>query len=408
LNEESLPVIKSAPPPWTLPRAAALADKAGFGAMMFIRWFLTALILLYLAGCASRPGPDVLRSLTSPVAVSGAKQIKIYVATTRERSADGENVFTNGRATHMNFAEFTISVPPNHKTGMIEWPTAKPDPKTSFVTVSQRILDRASFEREINRDNGGKKTDAALFVHGYNTNFQEALFRLAQLSAEGRSSTIPILFAWPSDGAVAGYVADKDAAIYSRDGLVDVMTMIGRNGHFSEILVAGHSMGGWLTMEALRQLKLTGQKAVLDKLKVVLAAPDIDVDVFRAQLTLIGPMRQPMTILVSTDDRALAVSRLLSGERQRLGSLDIKDPEVQATAKMAHVQIVDISEVAPDDPFKHNRFSSLASLSTKAPDQGHNAAAVDLRSPGVFIYNAARATLTSPFVLANRIAGRQR
>lgn len=41
-----------------------------------------------------------------------------------------------------------------------------------------------------------------------------------------------------------------------------------------------HSMGGFLVMEAVRQLKLQHREDVIDKLAVILDAPDINVDVF--------------------------------------------------------------------------------------------------------------------------------
>ena len=51
----------------------------------------------------------------------------------------------------MSYAEFVISVPPNHKPGNIELPGATPDPRSAFVTVRQRVLDKPTFEAEISR-----------------------------------------------------------------------------------------------------------------------------------------------------------------------------------------------------------------------------------------------------------------
>lgn len=70
-------------------------------------------------------------------------------------------------------------------------------------------------------------------------------------------------------------------------------------------------MGGWLVMEALRQLRFEGRNDVLSKLQVVLAAPDIDADVFRKQIEVVGRLNPPLTILVSKDDRALKASSIL-------------------------------------------------------------------------------------------------
>ncbi|MGO8411564.1 alpha/beta hydrolase, partial [Rhizobium ruizarguesonis] len=76
----------------------------------------------------------------------------------------------------------------------------------------------------------------------------------------------------------------------SRDALTDLLAALARDSRIGTITVFAHSMGGWLTVEALRQLRLSGQDDVFNRLTVVLAAPDIDVDVFQAQMQVIGPM----------------------------------------------------------------------------------------------------------------------
>ena len=177
------------------------------------------------------------------------------------------------------------------------------------------------------------KADVVIFVHGYNYSFEESLFRLAQLVVDGRLTETPVLFAWPSAASVTGYVSDKDAVTYSRDDLVRVLRDVANDPKVGKITVFGHSMGAWLTVEALRQLRLTGQDAVIGRLNgVVLAAPDIDVDVFRRQMEVIGPLDPPLTLLVSRDDRALKISSRIAGSRDRIGARDVNDPQVQVLA----------------------------------------------------------------------------
>jgi esterase/lipase superfamily enzyme len=76
--------------------------------------------------------------LTPVAAVPGVKTLQIYVATTRERQSPSANVFTADRANALNFAKFTVSVPPNHKPGEVEMPTDRPDLQTSFAGGSDR------------------------------------------------------------------------------------------------------------------------------------------------------------------------------------------------------------------------------------------------------------------------------
>ncbi len=364
----------------------------------------TALLLsLALAGCANRPGPEALNEVAATV--SGAREVTVYVATTRQRASPDANVFTTGRAAELSYAEFTISIPPNHKPGNVEWPSATPDPGSAFVTVRQRVLDRPTFEAEISRQRGGRPRDVGIFVHGYNVNFQEAVFQMAQMTVDAHLDGAPIVFAWPSEGSPTGYIADKDAVTFSRDQLVQLLTALARKPQIGAINVIGHSMGGWLTVEALRQLRLTGQDATIRRLKVVLAAPDIDDDVFGRQLAVIGPLNPPMTVLVSRDDAALSISRFVADNHDRVGAVNVGDPRVAEAARKANVQVIDISSLEAADEFKHDRFAQLAAFYPKISSEEAGGRG-GLRQAGVFVFNSVGATLSAPFAFAGQaVAG---
>ena len=190
----------------------------------------------------------------------GTRTVTVYVATTRQR--DGDGLFTAGRARQISYVRFRISIPPGHKPGGIEWPSSTPNLATDFVTVERRQLNQADFEGEVSRRRGGKPPGVGVFVHGYNTNFTEAVFRIAQMTADANVDASPILFAWPSEGSLAGYVSDKDAVTFSRDQLVDLLTELAGKQTAGPITVISHSMGGWLTAEAIRQLRLSGKENV--------------------------------------------------------------------------------------------------------------------------------------------------
>lgn len=362
------------------------------------------LVAASLGGCANRPGPEMLNTVSQSNLPPGARAISVYVATTRDRATPQDDLFTDGRSLSVNFAQYRIAIPPTHIPGAIEWAKETPDPRTDFATLDRMALDRAQFESAVVRAQAPAKREVVVFVHGFNNNFQEALFRLAQIMADSKGQAVPVLFAWPSEASVTGYIADKDAATASRDGLVDVLTKLASSPKIGKITVVGHSMGAWLTAEALRQLRLMKRDAVLQRLDVYLAAPDIDVDVFRAQLAVIGPLARPLTLLVSKDDLALSVSGFLSGERQRLGALDVSDPRVADAARQAGVQIVDISGLASNDGLGHGRFSELAALMPKMEARTGGAGG-QLRAAGAFVLDTVGATLLSPIQLVGQAVG---
>ena len=369
-----------------------------------LRLFVGLAALGLLVACSARPGPEVLEPIADPVA--DARTVTIHVATTRAREAEDRNVFTSGRAAGLNFAAFELSIPPFHQAGAIEWPGEVPSQTTSFATVRHHVLDRSGFERGVARDAARHQPRrAGVYVHGFNSSFQESLYRLAQMAADADLSGAPVLFAWPSVARVTGYLEDKEAATYSRDALCEVLSALARNGAIEEILLVGHSMGGWLVAEALRQLRLMGRDDVLARLGVVLAAPDIDIDVFRAQMEVIGPLPKPLTVLVSRDDLALSVSGFLAGERQRLGAIGVADRRVQDAALKANIQVIDISSLQASDGLNHDRYVGLAALYPRlaAPDDKGGRG---LRRAGAFIFNSVGAILSSPFELAGKaIAG---
>lgn len=368
-------------------------------------WWLPALLLpTLLAGCATRPGPELL-SPTPQASTPGARVATVYVATTRARQSPDSNVFTNGHSRQLNYAAFKISIPPNHRPGNIELPTLTPDPALSFATVQQEVLDKPTFEQlTAARSSPRTPLKASVFVHGFNTNFQEALFRLAQMAVDADVGGAPILFAWPSEAKLTGYLADKDAVTASRDQLAQVLTMLTRDPAVGEVTVIAHSMGAWLTVEAVRQLRLAHNDAAISRLRIVLAAPDIDVDVFRTQMTVIGPLSPPMTVLVSRDDIALSISSLLARERPRLGMINVDDPRVQEAAVRAKLEIIDVSSLKAPDRLHHDRFASLAALYPRLA--AAEADGAGLRRVGAFVFNAVGATISSPFTLAgSAVAG---
>lgn len=347
-----------------------------------------------LSACAGRPGPETLGTVTlgdfQPTRVE-----TLYSVTTRDRAEPGKNVFTTGKTREPNYASFDVSIPPTHKAANIEWPKPgrKVDPKTDFAVVSQSVLDRAALLQAVRRRESGAPV---VFVHGYNYNFQESLFRLAQLKTDSNIAGTPVLFSWPSLAALPAYVADKESATYSRDALADLLSDMVR-ARKGEVDVFAHSMGGWLTVEALRQLRLEGKGDVLDRLRVIMAAPDIDEDVFTAQLDVIGRMRTPITILVAPDDRALQVSSILGAGTQRVGALDARSPEVEEAAKRYGITIVDISSLESIDATNHNRFFDVKQL---AAALNKPAAVATLGDAGAFVLDAAAQTVSSPFSIA--------
>lgn len=360
--------------------------------------FAALAIAITLSGCVSRPSTAVLQPATLQ---HGAGEKVSILAVTNRIAESKDDSFGNRWTTDVHYDRFVFSVPSDREGATITYPSTKPDPKRQFIVTRREKLSLDALVQDATREERFDGT-ASIFVHGYNYSYQEALFRTAQMSADAAAVSPPIMFSWPSAASVTGYVADRDAVLYSRSQLNAVIEALARAPKIKRIVLFGHSMGGFLSMEVARQLKLEGRDDVLAKLQIVLAAPDIDVDVFQSQLHDIGRIPNPVVLLVSKSDSALSISSFVSGERPRVGQLDIKDPLIQQTAKDKHLTVIDISSLKSSDGLGHDRYASLAQFSgdlVKAEAQmrarGNNI--------GAFVFDAAGAVVASPFRLAGKI-----
>jgi esterase/lipase superfamily enzyme len=359
----------------------------------FVLRIVVLFCVLFLSACA-RPGPATL-ALVAPL--PDAKTVSILVASNRVPAKDDFQSFTSGRSDRLHYLEVTVSIPPGHKAPNIEWPTAKPDPRTSFAVVAHRNLTKTEFISRAKER--AKETPTGIFVHGYNYSYQEALFRLAQMAADSSAADVPILFDWPSQGSATGYLADRDSAAFARDDLASVLTDLGRADVRS--IVLAHSMGAWLAVEAVRQLSLTGRKDGLSKIdQIVLAAPDIDVDLLSKQLAMTGRLKNPIVILAAKDDLALNLSRRLAGSEFNAGALDVNDPRTRALAVRENLQIIDISSLPSANGSNHDRFAALAAA---YPQLRNERIANPVAGTGSLVLNGVGAVVSAPFRLGGAL-----
>lgn len=298
-----------------------------------------------LAACTPRPGLVVLPDPPADVVLHD-----VLFATTRD-AIPGE-AFGIDRSDLPRYGTARITVPPAHVEGQLEVTGQAPDPQRHFAFAALDLVEgRAGFRAELraalaqNRRAGGQG-EAVIFVHGFNNNFAEGLFRVAQLKHDFRLSGVMVHYAWPSRGSPFGYAYDRDSVLFARDGLEALIADMRAAGARSVLLV-GHSMGAHLVMEGLRQTEIAtpgGAHRAVDG--VVLISPDIDVDVFRAQAARIGTLPDPFVIFVSRRDRALQLSARISGETNRLGTVDNVDQV--AALDLTIIDVTDFSSPRRD------------------------------------------------------------
>ncbi|MEM1362771.1 MAG: alpha/beta hydrolase [Pseudomonadota bacterium] len=308
-----------------------------------MRLIFFAMICVLLLGCAPR---GVIES-GAPAPEASVREV--FVARFRQDTGQVKN-FGARRPGELSFERLSVSIPPTHQVGQVEWPRGTPDARTDFVTVdSETYPDMASFARAIAASDRSGERESVIHVHGYNTTHGEAVYGAAQVAYDMDVPVPMVIFSWPSAAQTKGYVYDRDSALISRDQLEElIVTLADDPGR--DVFLTAHSMGSYLLMETLRQIEVSGRLDLhTDISGVTLLAPDIDPELFRQQATRIGDLPEPFIVVVAEQDKALRFSGGLTGRGVRLGTLT--DPE-ELTG--LGVTLVDVGTLSDGKRYDHN------------------------------------------------------
>ncbi len=219
-------------------------------------------------------------------------KVPVYYATTRSRAVnDARNVFGAGRTT-THYGLSWVSIPRSHEAGELEEPsiftlTVREDPAKHVVLLEVRARPKERWFSELKAsiaEAGTKQT--FVFVHGFNVAFADATRRTAQIKYDLGFDGPAILFSWPSHGKKALYLADEANAEWSAPQLAAFLAELRKQtGATTDIHIIAHSLGNRVLSRALERIDVDATITPKPKFsQIVLAAPDMDADVFRDQL----------------------------------------------------------------------------------------------------------------------------
>lgn len=367
-------------------------DASARGALAFaaspLRLAPALIAALALSACI---GPDLdtvgdYGAGLSPFATASVPDrplpVQVFIVSTR-KGETGEAA--RRQAPEARHALATMTVPPGHRAGSMEEPLwGRANGRNDIALAGERDLDEDEFRAELASHISGRvgvNRDVLVFVHGFNTSFEEARLRATQIAADTHFGGVMVLFTWPSQSDLFGYVSDKDSATASRDALQGLLHDLGQTPGVGKIHILAHSMGGWLSMEALRASAIAGDRDLSGRLgDVVLASPDIDMTVFASQMARIRPA--DVTVFATPNDRALSMSSFIASSRQRVGAIDASKPNDRAEIESLGAKVVDITQWSDADRFiSHAVFANsgevIGAIGAKiSAPRGEDAAAV--------------------------------
>jgi esterase/lipase superfamily enzyme len=201
------------------------------------------------------------------------------------------------------------------------------DPETSIfikdIELSKKDDWLASLNQRIEKD---PAHEMLVFIHGYNVTFVDAVRRTAQIYYDLGFKGAPVTYSWPSGGNLWNYWADEASVEWSTEHLRDFLDMLAKQTHARRIHLIAHSMGGRALTHALAEIGALNAadvrpecKTTMEKFQeVILAAPDLDTDLFLQLEASIKNAAKRITLYASKRDRAVLASWILHRFR-RLG-----------------------------------------------------------------------------------------
>jgi esterase/lipase superfamily enzyme len=146
-----------------------------------------------------------------------------------------------------------------------------------------------------------------VFIHGYNVSFEDGARRTAQMAYDLGFDGAPILYSWPSQGDPQAYPADEDSVQWTVEHLLAFLKDVAEKTGAQRVQLIAHSMGNRALANALD--RLAAAHSPVKFREVVLAAPDIDADIFRQLASAICSQSQRVTLYASSADLALVASQ---------------------------------------------------------------------------------------------------
>ncbi|HEY0120685.1 MAG TPA: alpha/beta hydrolase, partial [Rhizobium sp.] len=284
----------------------------------------------------------------------------LMVATTRLPDKDPAILFSGERGAGLKVDAVSVSIPPeaNRKVGQVQWPSKLPgDPLKNFVTTAVQPLPTEADVHAWLRPHLPKSKRVLIFVHGFNNSYEDAVYRFAQIVHDSHADVAPVVFTWPSRASIFDYAYDKESTNYSRDALEEMLHRTASDPRVGDITVMAHSMGTWLAVEALRQMAIRDGRVAPKITNVILASPDLDVDVFGQQFAALGKDKPHFTLFVSRDDRALSLSRRISGNVDRLGQIDPTAEPYSSELEKQGITVLDLTKLKTGDGLNHGKFA---------------------------------------------------
>jgi len=300
---------------------------------------------------------------------------RFHYVTNRVPGEDADSLddrFGSEREETLKFGYFDTHIEPTLGIGMLIDPTEWFQNEEIQIDQTSE-LDRETFVERV-RELVEKSPYRSLLVvvQGFREAFPSALRKTAFLGHVLDINSPMLLFDWPGNqgSSLRGYWRAREVAEASGAELAETLQLVIREIQPERLWLIANSMGAQVVADAFGILYEQADLADADTEieEVVLTAPDIDHDEFDAQYKQeIMALADQLTVYVSSNDRALLVSRLINRGRRR-GESTVSPDQLEEAARFAELVDPDSDLVTLVDVTPVNRTRNFHNFSLETPE----------------------------------------
>ncbi len=311
-----------------------------------------------------KPEPAPAAAPPSPPPAPSAAEVKydvvpVFYGTDRAIEPDPKRLaFGAERGHKLQLGRALVTVPLSHKVPAVERPWVVEIPyfkvkvyeesedNTKHFTLQEITAltkeQMLALVKERLAASKNFKDHAFVFVHGFNTSFDYALYRTAQIAYDMKFDGAPFVYSWPSGGKVASYTYDRGSTEQAEPHFTEFLNMVVKESGAKSISLIAHSMGSDLLMRVLERWRQESPDAIAIS-QVILAAPDVDRDKFDNIAREITRFARGVTLYAASNDRALGYSARFWGGVPRAGDVPAAGPLI-----IPGVDTIDVTAVSTD------------------------------------------------------------
>ena len=292
-----------------------------------------------------------------------------------DQSAPVEDRFSNERSKKLSFGFFDTSIEPSLGIGMLINPTDWFQNEEIQLNQVKSLQEDAMISAIRGQVEASSFRSLLININGFRERFPSALRKTAFLAHVLDIDTPMLVFDWPGDqgNGPRRYLRAQAIARESGVELARAIERIVRDVQPERLWIVANSMGAEVVVSAFSELYKQNDMADSETEieHVILTAPDISHQEFGSQFRhKILALSEKLTVYVSSNDRALLMSRVINrGRRLGESTVDPSNPDQWDEAASAlelvtpgnnQISLIDITPV--------NRTRNFHNFSLETPE----------------------------------------